>query len=93
MIASLENAVPNKRAPAMERRPKFQGILKKLMTYKLLCLVAAYVDVLENKATFSLIFEKDFLMPHEKYPAVENSLFHLEDLSTEELDYTSNNYF
>ena len=70
----------------MERRPKFQGILKKLMTYKLLCLVAAYVDVLENKATFSLIFEKDFLMPHEKYPAVENSLFHLEDLSTEELD-------
>lgn len=63
MIASLENAVPNKWAPAMERRPKFQGILKKLITYKLLCLVAAYVDVLENKATFSLIFENDFLMP------------------------------
>ena len=59
-----------------------------LYYFHLLCLVAAYADVLENKATFSLIFEKDFLMP-----CSQKFIISLGKLSTEELDYTSNNYF
>ena len=64
----------------VSHRAKVQGILKKLNSYKFLCKVAAYLDILESMGPLSLVFEKNMLLAHKVIPAVDLSMTNLEEL-------------
>ena len=66
---AFKNTVADKRTTAPVRA-KVHGILKKIQSYKFLCLVCCYLDVLELITPASKIFEDGELMPHEVKPTI-----------------------
>ena len=86
LLTSFTNTLAYGRNCRGETRAKLEGILKKLKSYKFLCQVAAYLDVLDAISPLSLVFESDLLMAYEVPPAVEKTINQLEDLIEEDLD-------
>ena len=84
-----------------ETRAKVLGLLRKLKSYRFLCQVAVYLDVLESIVyldvlesigPLSLVFEQGVLMVYDVQPAVEKSLMILDDLKEESLDEAINSF-
>ena len=53
-----------------ETRAKVTGILNKLKSYRFLCTIAAYLDIVEKIMPLSMAFENNSLMTYEVVPAV-----------------------
>ena len=68
-----------------ETRVKVQCILKKLNSYKFLCQVVAYLNVLESIGLQSLV-KKNMLLAHKVIPVVDLLIISLEEFRKETFD-------
>ena len=69
LTTASENIVADKRTTAPVRT-KAQGILKKLQSYRFVCLVCCYLDLLELITPASKMFEEEELMSYEVKPII-----------------------
>lgn len=67
----------NKHSP--ETKAKISGLLKKFQSYKVLCQVCTYLDILEQIAPASLVFQGDGLLPGEVEASIKETILELED--------------
>ena len=93
LILGFENVLATYKECHGETRAKVQGILKKFNSYKFLCQVATYLNVLESIGPLSLVFlKKNMLLAHQVIPAVDLSINNLEELHTETIDNAITNF-
>ena len=78
LTTAFEKIVVDKRTIAPVRI-KAQGILKKLQSYRFLCLVCCYLDVLELMTPASRIFEEEELMPYKVKLIINETILNLND--------------
>ena len=78
LTTAFENIVADRKTTAPVRT-KAQGILKKLQSYRFLCLVCCYLDVLELITPASKMFEEEELMPYEVKPIINETILNLND--------------
>ena len=64
LIVTFENALASP-AGKSETKAKIRGLLLRLKSYELLCKVCAYIDLLDAVGPFSLVLERDGVMPYE----------------------------
>ena len=62
---------------------KITGLLKKFNSYSFMCTVDVYLDLLEQLAPMSFLFEADTLMPYEVTSAVKRSILQLREKEDE----------
>jgi len=60
-------------------KPKVHGLLKKLNSYRFLCLVCAYVNVLELITPISKVFEGEGLLITEIQPTLSETLENIDN--------------
>ena len=92
LITTFQNALVSDNGCRGETRAKVVGILKKLKSYRFLCQVAVYLDILDSIGPLSLVFEKNILMAYDVEPAVEKSIDILEGLKYENIDDAVDSY-
>ena len=80
---AYENAVTDPRGMAANTCAKITGLLKKFKSYSFMCTVDVYLDLLEQLAPMSLVFEADTLMPYEVTSAVKRSILQLREKEDE----------
>ena len=71
---SLNNHSPDTKA-------KISGLLKKFRSYKVLCQVCVYLDILEKTSPVSLVFEGEGLLPGEVEASIKRTISELEDMN------------
>ena len=76
-IAAYENCLND--AANRTIHAKVQGQLKNFLSYKMLCLVCTYLDVLEKITPASKVFEGEGLLAYEVMPSVDYTLMELEE--------------
>ena len=64
-------------------RAKISGLLKKFKSYSFLCILDVYLDLLEQIAPTSLVFEAESLMPYEVPVAVSRAVMQLNEKQDE----------
>ena len=85
LTTAFENVVADRKTTAPVRA-KVQGILKKLQSYRFLCLVCCYLDVLELITPASKMFEEGELMPYEVKPIIQETILNLNDTIESDTD-------
>ena len=78
LTTAFENIVADKKTTTPVQT-KVQGILKKLQSYRFLCLVCRYLDVLELITPATKMFEEEELMPYEVKPTINETILNLND--------------
>ena len=78
LTTAFENIIADRKTIALVRA-KAQEILKKLQSYRFLCLVCCYLVVLELITPASKMFEERVLMPYEVKPIIKETIFNLND--------------
>ena len=76
-IAAYENCLND--AANRTIHAKVQGQLKNFLSYKMLCLVCTYLDVLEKITPASKVFEGEGLLAYEVRPSIDYTLMELEE--------------
>ena len=76
-IAAYENCLND--AANRTIHAKVQGQLKNFLSYKTLCLVCTYLDVLEKITPASKVFEGEGLLAYEVRPSIDYTLIELEE--------------
>ena len=76
LTTAFEKIVADKRTTAPVRT-KAQGILKKLQSYRFVCLVCCYLDLLELITPASEMFEGEEVMPYKVKPIINETTLNL----------------
>jgi hypothetical protein len=79
---TYEDAVANGEFTPITRA-KISGLLKKFKSYSFLCILDVYLDLLEQIAPTSLVFEAECLMPYEMPVAVSRAVMQLNEKQDE----------
>lgn len=80
---AYENVVADTQGATANTRAKVAGLLKKFKSYSFLCSVDVYLDLLEELAPTSMVFEADTLMPYEVASAVTRTIMQLREKEDE----------
>ena len=76
---AYEDVVANEREFSGNVRAKVSGLLTKLKSYSFLCMIDAYLDLLEQIAPTSMVFETQALMPYEVSMSVSRAIMQLNE--------------
>jgi hypothetical protein len=79
LIVAFENALAWPTGKA-ETKAKIRGLLSRLQSYKFLCKVCSYIDILDAVGPSSLVFEGDGVMPYEIAGSLEQTYCGLSEL-------------
>jgi hypothetical protein len=88
---AYEDLVANKREFSGNVRAKVTGLLTKLKSYSFLCMIDGYLDLLEQIAPTSMVFEAQALMPYEVSMSVSRAIMQLNE-KLDEID-TEDEFF
>ena len=83
---AYENVVADRKTKH-DTKSKVVGYLKKLKSYRFLCLVACYLDTLEIiMALLEKFFERECLLPFEVYPLLTETISNIDDTIAANVD-------
>jgi hypothetical protein len=80
---AYENALADTQGGTANTRAKISGLLKKFKSYSFMCSVDMYLDLLEQLAPTSMVFEADTLMPYKVSSAVTRTILQLREKEDE----------
>ena len=93
LLTAFTDFLSSERNNKKETRAKVTGILNTLKSYRFLCTMAPYLDIVENITPLSMVFENNLLMAYEVVPVVQETIARLETLSEESADELSQDSF
>ena len=80
LISAFDNTLVTRKHKG-ETKAKIMGFLKQLRSYRILCAVCCYLDLLEKITPASLVFECDRLLPGDIATTIQMTCLELQDVA------------